>query len=107
MTDPCREAFEEYYRKRYALKAQTGFPTFEWDAFYAAWTADRWIPVEQPPKESEPVMLTGFCFGDPTKGRWYQDARLFDGAWFNREGDELTWPTHWQPIAPPTTEAKL
>ncbi len=68
---------------------------------------NQWQPIETAPK-GDLIIVTGFCFGDKTKGRFVSLAVRGDpdgdgeGEWVDDDGLYLSYLTHWAPLpAPP------
>lgn len=70
-------------------------------------TISPWRGIESAPKDGTPFYLTGFNYGNPSAGRWY------DFGYMNRKGAihstineaVLGFATHWMPL-PQSPETK-
>jgi hypothetical protein len=62
----------------------------------------KWLPIEDaPPTDIDnEVLLTGYAYGDPNKGRYVATGFCDqDGIWrSDTDSDELIQPTHYMPL---------
>lgn len=60
----------------------------------------QWQPIETAPADTE-VIITGYNWNNPKKGRWACNAVLTDGEWYfclSDEDERPHPPTHWMPM---------
>lgn len=59
---------------------------------------DPWEPIETA-IEFDEIIVTGHCFGDPEKGRFYNKAKRYEDKFFSvnehGEEEEIGFLTHW------------
>ena len=59
----------------------------------------RWISVdERLPEHEVEILAHGFNYGDVKRGSHYISCFRYDNSFFDEEGNEFTYITHWQPI---------
>lgn len=59
---------------------------------------DPWEPIDTA-IEFDEIIVTGYCFGDPEKGRFYAKARRYENRFYSvnehGEEEEIGFLTHW------------
>lgn len=64
-----------------------------------------WRPVSEAPKDGKDVLVTGWAYVDPAKGRYQDVALWYRGDWMSEEcGQSIHPPTHFRPLPAPPEE---
>lgn len=68
-----------------------------------------WLPIDQAPND-QIVLVVGFNYGKPDKGRHYCMAKRTNDEWWDvderSDGTALAYLTHYMPLPPPPEQNK-
>ena len=66
--------------------------------------ATQWISVQdQKPEQGVEVLISGYWYGKPESGRWYDAAQWDGNEWRDTDPDNpqrFDYVTHWRPLPP-------